>query len=317
MDFIQSYKTDFDTVATAVRTITDTENTFIIEPESEGYDKALSLANFSPYGLKTLGVTVGFPAPFIQKLAETNPDLAETIMKDRMENYFFNNNYPAFYGREFLGKIAGCVSSKYAYFDDNEVIDILSESPLKNLTFRDTNITPERLHLRAIDNDSFHVEGDSSELFFMFFIDNSMVGQSSFRVRLGIYRKACTNGLIVSKGEFVMCRQVHKGTKDICAEFNASLAFLNEKKENIKQMILDSAVEPAKIEEMAEEYRKDYLAKKLLLNRKETEKVLNLFTLTYGGKTRWAMVNAITEFARDIKDINRRTLLESKALLVA
>ena len=315
--FLQNFYEDFDTVATKVKEITDTESTFLIEPGTDGYDKALELTNYSDYGFKTLGMTIGFPAPFVQKVAETNPELAEKIISDRMDNYFLRDDRPSFYGREFLGKIQGCVSNKYAYFDDNEVLEVLDNSPIKNLQFQHTLITPERLHLRAIDKEPFKIDGDDSNLFFIFFIDNSMVGQSSFKVRLGLFRQACSNGLIVSKGEFVMCRQIHKGTKDISAEFNASLEFLAEKKDTIKEMIMGSTATPAQIEELAEEYRKDYLAKKLLLNKTEVEKVLNLYTITYGGKTKWAMTNAITEFARDIKDINRRTVLESKALAVA
>lgn len=316
MTFIQGFRKDFSEVAEQVENITSTENTFIIEPSTDGYNKAIQLTNYSDFGLKTLGVTVGFPAPFIQKVAETNPELAEKIMVDRIDNYFLRDEKPAFYGREFLGKIQGVVSNKYAYFDDDEVIKVLGNSPIKDLQFQHTLITPERLHLRAIDKEPFKIDGDDSNLFFVFFIDNSMVGQSSFKVRLGIFRQACSNGLIINQGEFTMCRQVHRGTKDISEEFNTSLSFLVEKKDTIKAMISNSTITSAKIEEMQEEYKRDYLAKKLLLSKKETEKVLQLY-VSYGGKTKWAMTNAITEFARDIKDINRRTVLESKALAVA
>lgn len=316
MTFLQQFSTDFNSIATKVKEITDSENTFLIEPGSPDYEKALDIKNYSSYGLKSLGSYIGFPAQFVANLADSDTELAQNIIKNRMENYFFTNKFPAFYGREFINTIQGVVSKNYAYFDDDEVIDILSESPIKDLPFEKTIITPERLHLRAIDNDSFRIEDDDSNLFFVFFIDNSMVGQSSFRVRLGIFRQACSNGLIISTSEFVMCRQVHKGTKNISDEFNASLAFLTDKKEAIQKMIVDSACTPSQIEEMRAEYRADYLAKKLILNKKEAEKILKLY-ITYGGKTKWAMTNAITEFARDIKDITRRTALESKALVVA
>ena len=74
---------------------------------------------------------------------------------------------------------------------------------------------------------------------------------------------------------------------------------------------------PSALEELKEEFKKDYLAKKLSLSKKDTEKVIELYETVYGGNTKWALVNAITEFARDTKNIDKREVLEKKALLVA
>ena len=41
-----------------------------------------------------------------------------------------------------------------------------------------------------------------------------------------------------------------------------------------------------------------------------------LYKTTYGGKTKWDMVNAITEYARDLTDVEKRIQLESHALNV-
>jgi len=184
--------------------------------------------------------------------------------------------------------------------------------------FQNALITPERFHVRAIDEENpFHINNDPSVLYFAFFIDNSMVGQSSFKVQLGIYRLACTNGLIVPVREFVICRQIHRGRKDIASEFNENIAFLKEKQESIKEMLSTMGKEKATIETLKEEFRKDYLAKKLNLNQKETEKVIELYKTVYDGQTKWGMVSAITEFARDIKDINRREYIEKAALKAA
>lgn len=306
---------DFKTVCDRVTFITDTEVTTKINASNQY--RVHNVERFSEYGLSTLGKTVGFPAPFIRKVHETNPALANTVVKDRVKEYF-KKEAPEFFTREFGGQICGVVSNKYAYFDDNQVIDIISNSPLTKMGFQNAIITPERLHLRAIDVDNpFTIGNDDSQLYFAYFIDNSMVGQSSFKVQLGIYRLACTNGMIVPMKEFVICRQVHRGTKDIAAEFNQSVAFLAEKQEDIKSLITNMSNEQATIETMQEEFRKDYLAKKLNLNQKETEKVIELYENVYDGSTKWGMANAITEFARDLKDINRREYIEKAAFKAA
>lgn len=301
-------------VTERVKAITDTKKTFKVER----FDEKLSdIDYFTHYGLQTMGKTVGFPAQFIEKLNETNAPLAKEVIEDRIRNYFANGSVP-FYAREFLGQICGVVSRKYAYFDDDEVMDIISDSPLTKMAYLNNIITPERFHTRVMDlNDSFRIAGDDSDLFFCFFIDNSMVGRSSMRVQLGIYRLACTNGLIVPVRELIMCRQVHRGNKDISAEFNESIAFFTEKKETIKELVTKMSLEQASVLDLEDKFRKDYVAKKLNLNQTETEKVMQLFKDTYDGRTKWGFINAVTEFARDINDINRREYLEKAAFKAA
>lgn len=306
---------DFEDVLRRVREIADTEKTEVVTTISQ--KRVAHVEDFTEYGFSTLGKTVGFPARFVMELAQSNKPLAEDIVRDRVSNYFHNRRRP-FYIRRFLDKICGVVSDKYSYFDDNQVVDILEGSPLAEMGFQNAIITPERFHLRAIEADKpFSVTGDSSDLFFAYFIDNSMVGQSSFKVQLGIYRLACTNGMILPVKEFIICRQIHRGQKDIAAEFNESIAFLAQKRDAIKEMISNMTAEQATIETIQEEFRRDYIAKKLNLNQKETEKVIELYSTVYDGHTKWGMANAITEFARDLTDINRRESLERAAFKAA
>lgn len=314
MSFKQEFKVDFAEVASRVKAITDTENTYAVEQPNS---RICDINSYSEYGFSMLGKTVGFPAQFVRELYATNAGLATDVINDRV-NLYFQKNEAEFFAREFMGKIQGIVSNRYAYFDDNQVIDILENSILSQYKFQNAIISPERLHLRAIDFDNpFKVGNDDSELYFAFFVDNSMVGQSSFKVQLGIFRLACTNGMILPVNQFIICKQVHRGTKDIAAEFNESIAFLSDKKEQIKELLASTTTEKAAIESMREEHRRDYLAKKLNLNAKEAERVITLYSTTYGGNSKWAMINAVTEFARDVKDINRREYLERAAYKAA
>lgn len=306
---------DFEKVSAKVRAITDTERTTLITDVNQS--SVCRVDGFTEYGLSMLGKTVGFPSRFIMELAQSNKPLAEDVVKDRVSHYFDQKRRP-FYVREFLGRVSGVVSDKYSYFDDNQVVDILEGSPLAEMGFQNAIITPERFHLRAIEADKpFSVTGDNSDLFFAYFIDNSMVGQSSFKVQLGIYRLACTNGMILPVKEFIICRQIHRGQKDIAAEFNESIAFLAQKRDAIKEMISNMTAEQATIETIQEEFRRDYIAKKLNLSQKETDKVIELYSTVYDGHTKWGMANAITEFARDLTDINRRESLERAAFKAA
>lgn len=313
MTNLNAFKVDFDSIQKEIDMIADTEKSYLVT----AHDSHLCVPErYSEYGLCTLGQLIGFPTKFIEKINETNKDLAQEIINDRMKLYFKSDRN--FVVREFNEKISGVVSKNYAFFDDKQVAEIIKASPLAEKPFAYSCVTPERLHLRAIDSDNpFTIGTDTSPLFFCYFIDNSMVGQSAFKVTLGIYRLACTNGMLVQRNKFAICKQIHRGTKDIAAEFNNALAVIDSKREEIKNMLTKLANEPAQIAGLDDAVATAYLSKALILTKKETNKVLTLYHNTYGGKTKWDMTNAITEFARDVKSIERRTQLESKAPIVA
>lgn len=315
---------NFSEVQERVHAITDTENTFKVE---QPIFNVCDMDNYSDFGLKSLGKMVGFPADFIRTLAETgSKPLGNRVILDRTTNYFKSGKAP-FYVREFGGQICGVVSDRYAYFDDDEVCDIIGGSPLADLGYQYAGISPERLHLRAIDKENpFKVEGDDSNLFLMFFVDNSMVGQASFKVRIGVYRQVCSNGMIIPMKNFTLCKAVHRGNKDIAAEFNQSVEFFKEKRDEIQSILSDKAKELSSIEELRakfnEDYVKTYVAKQLNTNKSETEKVIVLFdayTIECGRPSKWAFINAVTQFARDLPEsqLERRLYLESRAMQAA
>ena len=332
MASIKQKTVSFADVQARVQAIVDTENTYAVSsPTLETLGRVADIDNYSDFGLKSLGKMVGFPADFLKSLAETgSKPLANRNIVDRVLNYFkTTNNEPRrpFYAREFNDKICGVVSDKYAYFDDDEVMDIIGGSPLADFQFQYAGVSPERLHLRAIDLDNpFKIEGDKSDLYMLYFVDNSMVGQASFKVRIGIYRQVCSNGLIIPMKDFVLCKAVHRGNRDIAAQFNQSVEFFKEKRDEIQAILTASAEEEASIEQLRqkfdEDYVKTYVAKKLNTNKSETEKIIVLFdrySIEYGRASKWAFTNAVTEFARDLPEsqLERRLYLESKALAAA
>lgn len=313
--FIQQFNKSFDEIATSVRDVCATKEDVTVNNDNIS-DMPTHIDDFSEWGFRSFGQKVGFPASFLTTLFKDNSVLAEKVVSDRLHNYFSNTN--TFVARKFNNKVCGIVSDKYAYFDDDEVMDILENSSLKDLKFTNIITSPERLHLRAIDEaHPFKVGDDDSEMYLAYFIDNSMVGGSSFRVRLGTFRKACSNGLIIKNKDFVVCRQAHRGTRSIAETFNENIEFLVQKRDDIIQMLQDSATTNSAIKELSDEFQRDYLARKLNASNKEVDVVLEYYNLKYDGKTKYALTNAITEFAKGINDIDRREYVESLALTVS
>lgn len=322
--------TSFDAIASKVQAIAATENTYAVADSQEALSSVglllpdggfeVDSARFTQNGFTRYAQRTGFgsAASFVWgDLMKNHSELANGIVRAKTEDYFRNKNAAPFIIREFEDKIQGVVSNRYSQFDDREVIDIIGNSHIADLEFHNPLISAERFHVRAVEHEPFKIAGDDSPLFFAYFIDNSMVGGCSFRVQLGIYRLVCTNGLIVPVKDFVICKRVHFGKKDIAAEFTDAVAFLSEKRDAIRSSIAEAAVTRSRIEDMMEDFQSEYLMKRLNIGEKAATTILMLYKHTYGGGTKWALTNAITEYARDLEDITKRETLERLALKVA
>ncbi|MEE5994904.1 MAG: hypothetical protein V3G42_17020 [Oscillospiraceae bacterium] len=137
-DTIKFNPVSFDTIVDKVSAITSTEKTYSV---SAPVRHICNIDSYSEHGLGTLGKTVGFPAPFIRQVASTNKELANEVITDRVSHYFTDGR-PEFFAREFLGKIQGIVSNRYAYFDDNQVMDVVGGSVLASFDFANALVTP-------------------------------------------------------------------------------------------------------------------------------------------------------------------------------
>lgn len=308
---------DFSAVANEIEEIAKTEDTRLITEKNKS--DVCRIDGFSNYGFQSFGRTIGFPARFINQLIKSNEELALQVVKDRVNNYFDEGKNP-FFIRNFLGKTVGTVSNKYAYFDDKQVVEILENTDLSHLKIQKAFITPERLHIRIIDDNlPFRVMGDDSDLFFAYNVDNSMVGQSAFTVRIGIYRLICNNGMALPVREFSLCRKVHYGMKATAETFQSGLERLNKNRKDMQRLITVMAESEASIESLKENHQKDYVQKRLRISDKGAEKILELYHTTYEnlGKTKWSFANAVTEYARDLTDIDEQQRLEQLAYVIA
>lgn len=314
MPMLQSFTQDFNDIYNKVNSIAATENSYDIHRNSD-ISRLLDINNYSDHGLTGLGRIANFPAKFLRDISISNENLARDILQDRISNCLRDDDIH-FTVREYEDKIRGVVSNKYSFFDDKDVVNILQNTSLANKDYQSL-ITPERLHIRAIDNETFNIPNDESPLRFMYFIDNSNVGLSSFRINMGVFRQVCSNGLMISQGDYIVYRQIHKGVIDFTTDVDVTIRMFDEKKEELKELITRSSLTESILSELREDVKVDYLAKKLNIGVKEANNVITLFNETYDGHTNWGLTNAITEYARDIQDIEKRESLERQAFRIA
>lgn len=219
--------------------------------------------------------------------------------------------------RDFYDKHCALLTDRYSVFDDNEIIDILQQNEyLMNAEEFWYSVSPERFHARFVSKNKLYINGDPSPLSMCVFVDNSMCGMSSFRIRFGIYRWACTNGMISGLKEFEIVREMHKGEKEYVQIVAKALEEVPKYEQMLLDMVKDASMTEASIYELDDDKAKAYLQKKLLVSQKAADEILTTFRVVYGGKSRWDLTNAITDYAHKV-NLDERINLETKALMVA
>lgn len=284
----------------------------ILKPTSRNIPK---YEDFGVYGLSSAGSKVGFPTSFVDKMANIgHEDLANKIISTRIKDYQ-ETGRPLLL-RKWDGLIEGVLTDKYGVFDDTEVMDILSTSSyLRNSEEIWIKEDPSMFHARFISPNHLTLPGDNSPLSMAIFVDNSMIGMGSFKIRFGLYRWACTNGIISGLKSFEILKQVHKTGIQFGRDLEDILRNVPQYEVALLEMVTGMSREDSSVYTLNKEQALAYIEKKLSTSQKISNDVYDKY-IEYGGRTKWDLVNAITDKAHDLSDIER-IKFETLALKVA
>lgn len=275
--------------------------------------------HYTNYGLQSAGNRLGFPARFLMKHAGLgHEETCSQIIGNCISDFFKKNDQKAqLLVRDFAGKHCGILTEHYSIFDDDTICDILSGNDyLMDAESVWYSCTAERFHARFVSKKKWFMTHEKSPLSIAVFVDNSMVGQSSFRIRFGMYRHACTNGLIFGLNDFVIVREFHKGKKDYQQIVANALADIGDYENIMFEIVEDAIQKESSIYGMKVEQAALYLSKKLNISSKKANSIVESYKTTYGGHSKWDLVNAITDVAHDAS-VQERIMLEERALMVA
>ena len=316
-------KNTWSDIKATVKGIADTENSYMF---NYGTTEIPVAERFSTNGLSQLGSKIGFPAPFVTSLGECgHKDLANEIIARKMGDYFAGQKKTSdLFFREFgdsdgVSRIHGVLSEKYSVFDDTEVCDILESSKyLMDAQEIWSNVSADHMHLRFISKEKLNIAKDKSPLSMAVFVDNSMVGRSMLRIRFGLYRWACTNGMISDFKEFCIIRERHLGAeKDWTRIVAEALIDVKRYEAMLIDRVNNMAENKSSIYNMTEEDAIRYIKDKLNTSKKRADEILTVYNTVYGGFSQWDLCNAITEVAHNVECLDTRLLFESKAMRVA
>lgn len=320
---------DFADVVGAVDKLMATEDSFYVSSRAEYNEKKERLTDvsaYSGYGISSCGSRIGFPARFVTKHHSKNHgDTTRRILDDcygdffdKVESATNNRSSKSLLIRSFGSEICGVLTDKYSIFDDDEVVSLLNGNDYlmdsKEFWYA---VNSEHFHTRFVSKNTLDFEGDESPLHFCVFVDNSMVGESSLRIRFGLYRSACTNGCIFGFKEFEIVKECHKGTKDYSKILALALSKCEEYEETLKKAVEEMAMTKSSIYGLTDEVALAYLRDRLNIGTKGCAKILEFYKTKYTGESRWDLCNAITDYAHEVDNISSRVDMERLAVQIA
>lgn len=211
-------------------------------------------------------------------------------------NCWLNGDKRTFFLRGYEDHIRGVLSGSYSVYDAPEILATVKEvfNP-EGFVLKGSFINEERLHLRLIENQMLDIDGE--DLYAGITLDSSDVGRSGLNVRFFIWKRICTNGLVIAKSNGRLFRQKHVGIThdDFATGLEEGLGRFYEIKEAIAESIRETSKIPMNkdINDLVEEIKE-----KTNLSDKAAEKVVELMEVKY-APTRWGLINGITEVAQD------------------
>lgn len=259
-------------------------------------------ASLSDYAIGQLGSRIGVPGQYIQSCVKNG---FYKLAQDNV-NTWLSNCKSGFMFRKTGHHIRAVLSPRYTVYDSERILDAIWKNVnLDDYSMRGSFISEERLHVRLIGNEKMHIDGE--ELFPALFFDSSDVGRNILSVRFGIYKLVCTNGLVIGKAEGVLYKQKHLGVN--AEEFEAGM-LSGLKKVPVLTNSAESWVHEVRKESMDNDTAYSLL-KGIKLNAEGRDKVIELMDNRY-GKTKWGLINGITEVAQDYT-LDKREELEIAA----
>lgn len=229
-------------------------------------------------------------------------------------NCWLTGDKRTFFLRGYGDHIRGVLSGSYSVYDAPEILTTLKEvfDP-ENFVLKGSFINEERLHLRLIETEMMDVEGE--DLFAGITLDSSDVGRSGLQVKFFIWKKVCTNGLVIAKSSARLFKQKHIGIthEDFAEGLKEGLETFHTLKDKIAESIRETSKIPVNqdIDELLEEIKD-----KTNLSDQAAEKVVELMQIKY-APTKWGLINGITEVAQEFTLETRLQLEEIAGSMLA
>lgn len=324
---------EFEDLRNEAQTIKENSKDYVLDPGDMRFDveggipwlkfSSESEENEDPiksFALGQLCEKLRIPARYINRCIEEDPDLASRNINTWLEKY-----EESFFVRTTYDKVKGVLSTKYSPYDSNLILDdvdtvldqyssILQDS-IDGVHVSQAYLTPEELQLRLISNRPLDIdEEEKDELYPGVTILSSDVGKHGLSAKMFIYKKVCTNGLmvpinIISHGY----SHIHMGVNsdDFRAGLLSVLKYLPAVAEDLESAVKATQSMDIPCDPYDDEFE-GWLHKELTFSKDESSNIAEILRSGKYKTTRWGLINAVTEAAQKY-NIDRRLEMETQA----
>lgn len=255
-------------------------------------------SDISQYAAGQLGSMLGIPVSYLSSLFERDlNELAVHNVKELVKLKDFSGTKVMKWG----DSTEAILSDKFNMnFPIPQVLETVRDSvDLKRYMPNQAFLSKGRCHLRFVDFET-PVYINDEKLSVGFTVDSSDIGQSSLRVQFFIYKFSCMNGIVKIANGGTLFRQAHLGSS-----LNEHAIEMFRQSFSDIELLRNSAVEEIKncqkkmlsekeMEIILDSCRKNNVS----VSEKEKGNIIELVGSRY-GKTRWGVINAITEVAQN------------------
>jgi hypothetical protein len=220
------------------------------------------------------------------------------------------------------GKVRAILSDRYRIIDNYDLVFLALDEFQKKETIEihRIDLTETMLYIKAIDRTLTETIKEEDIVYGGLVIRNSEVGASALRIEPFIFRRVCSNGLILPK----ILKKIHLGRQII--EIDDEIGWSDETKEledkafwskvrdviratfdkQIFQSWVEKLKESTKIEIKKPMEAVNNIVGHLGLSEEQKQRLLMHFSET----TKYGLINAVTNLASQIKNVDEQVRLE-------
>jgi len=305
----------------------DAQRSYVLGAKINGDPKQFNLNHSSK---RQVCDKLGIPAKYFDYLEKSGH---HNLAMDNI-NYLFNHGDENNTVRSVNGTVTAFLSDRFDIVDNDFIAGAVSDAIAddysnENLNVIDASETDKKLYMK-ITKPSVNAEiakGDIVEAGVI--ISNSETGHGAINVNPFINRLVCLNGMTINDARF---KAIHLAGAKEEGVINHYLTDETKKKKmeylhaqigdvvngSLKQSVFQESVD--KITEASKEIIKpteaiEIITDKFQLSQNESKSIFDKLAsrdaVDAGDPSRWSLINAVTNTARDIEDIDRRQELEA------
>lgn len=277
------------------------------------YPKGAELRNLDigPVAFGQLCQYTGVPSRYAEKLITNGrKDLFALNMNEGLKEKPIDSTVLV---REYKNEIRGFLSSKFSPFDAHEIIaNMRKELNFGDFDIKGYGLSENYFHMRVIEKQMLPIEKE--DLFPGFSISSSDVGSGALNIDFFVYKKVCSNGLVVPQSDCKLLHMRHIGiTKENFLEqlvqVVTALPVMTEKVSDLITKNSEVIYDEEQLSLVVEKIMKDIPTLKT-----EKQSLLEFSKKYQVGEnvTKWNFVNSITEVAQKY-DLQKRLEIEKYA----